>query len=83
MTEKIKDKEQLELVIKHLENEYENWRRTLSEYRTWVEMYENVDSGVKEVVKETLQNLMKDSDYRYGCLKAVEILRKHLDDNKR
>ncbi|MFB5197617.1 hypothetical protein ACE198_22360 [Neobacillus sp. KR4-4] len=69
---------QLVLVIEHLETEYENWRRTLNEHRIWLESYESSDSDYVEVIQESVQKLMDESDYAYGCLKAAEILRKHL-----
>ncbi|MBM7651768.1 hypothetical protein [Neobacillus cucumis] len=66
---------QLDLVIEHLETEYKHWRRTLNWHRIWLEMYENSNSDYVEVIKESVQKLMDESDYAYGCLKASEILR--------
>jgi len=85
MNEEIrKDNSQLELVIDHLETEYENWRRKLSEHQTWLEMYKDSNSDHIEVMEEMIQNLLDERDFAFGAKKQLlELEQKDIQEKDR
>jgi hypothetical protein len=82
MTEKNREKIMLEVVIKRLEEDYENWLQNVHEIRRYCETLLTYE--MREDYEEQMKRLVEFADVAFGSQRAAEILREYLlkEDDK-